>query len=73
MNEQTESAFFPVPVRWFELPQNTARWGFMRLADVAETRAEESKNQLVENALAASVGLEAPVAGRVGQLLNTRA
>lgn len=30
MESISQSPFFPVPVQWFELPMDTARWGFVR-------------------------------------------
>jgi len=43
MEQLSQSPFFPVPVRWFEIPMQTARWGLGQLAqsnpadDPAET------------------------------------
>ena len=30
MDALSQSPFFPVPVHWFEIPVDTARWGFVR-------------------------------------------
>jgi hypothetical protein len=32
MEQLSQSPFFPVPVRWFEIPMQTARWGLGQLA-----------------------------------------
>lgn len=32
MEQLSQSPFFPVPVRWFEIPVQTARWGLGQLA-----------------------------------------
>lgn len=73
MNEQPESPFFPVPVRWFELPMNSARWGFMRLADLTESLSESPKPKRAESPSPAMFSLEGRPASKVGKLLNERA
>ncbi|MBE2213241.1 MAG: hypothetical protein IAE82_05165 [Opitutaceae bacterium] len=42
MEQLSQSPFFPVPVRWFEIPMQTARWGLGQLAQstTADTSAE---------------------------------
>lgn len=39
MEQLSQSPFFPVPVRWFEIPVQTARWG---LGQLAQSNATES-------------------------------
>ena len=73
MNEQSESPFFPVPVRWFEVPMNTVRWGFMRVNEVAEAAAEVSRDHRVEHAWEASLEPDPAADSHVGTLLNERA
>jgi hypothetical protein len=73
MSEQSESPFFPVPVRWFEIPMNTARWGFMRPSEVAEATAEMPADQRVESPPAASSEPDPAPKSHVGTLLNARA
>jgi len=35
MEQLSQSPFFPVPVRWFEIPMQTVRWGLGQLAQSA--------------------------------------
>jgi hypothetical protein len=80
MAEQSESPFFPVPVRWFELPMNTARWGFARLADLTEAKVEVPRSKRVESPAPATFARD-PIASasepetraRVGRVLDERA
>jgi hypothetical protein len=51
MEQLSQSPFFPVPVRWFEIPMQTARWG---LGQLAQSKATDSS--------AASVDPSAPKA-----------
>jgi len=80
MNEHSESPFFPVPVRWFEIPMNTARWGFMRPSDVTEVEAPPAKAagaKRVESpapaTFASRSAATAASSGKIGTLLNERA
>jgi len=73
MSEQTESAFFPVPVRWFEIPMNTARWGFAHLS-VGETNASTStKARLVDSSASADSTMDSVSSDVVGKLLDEHA
>jgi hypothetical protein len=73
MNEQSESPFFPVPVRWFEIPMNTVRWGFMRMEELVEATAKAPANQRVPGT--SDPGFESDPApeSHVGTLLNEHA
>ena len=72
MNEQSESPFFPVPVRWFEIPMNTARWGFMRLSELSEAKAEMPVDQRVESSAPATLEPDSSTPSHVGTMLNER-
>jgi hypothetical protein len=73
MNEQSESPFFPVPVRWFELPMNTVRWGFMRMDELAKATAAPTRDERAEPESDASFEQEPAPDSHVGTLLNERA
>lgn len=76
MNEQPESALFPVPVRWFEIPMNTGRWGFARPSDVAAGRVGQDAMSQVESVASISDGSDpsdGKKPGRVGRILNVQA
>jgi hypothetical protein len=73
MNEQSESPFFPVPVRWFELPMNTVRWGFMRMDELAKSTAEMPRGRRVEVAADATLEPDPAPKSHVGTLINERA
>jgi hypothetical protein len=77
MSEQSESPFFPVPVRWFEIPMNTARWGLMRLTEVVESTVETppTKSTPAQHPVSANFMADpnAATGKRVGQILNERA
>lgn len=45
MEQLSQSPFFPVPVRWFEIPMQTARWG---LGQLAQSKAAESSAASVD-------------------------
>jgi hypothetical protein len=73
MAEQPDSPYFPVPVRWFEIPMNSVRWGFARLSEVTQGKPEVAKERKVENPSPRSFAPDAPAGKRVGQILNERA
>lgn len=58
MEQLSQSPFFPVPVRWFEIPMQTARWGLGQLAqsNTAESSAEvaDSKSSRTSETTATS-------------------
>ena len=73
MAEQSESPFFPVPVRWFEIPMNPARWGFARLEDLTEAKAELPRARRVEHPAPAAFTPDPAPSADVGRVLNARA
>lgn len=82
METQAQSPFFPVPVRWFELPMNTARWGFARLQETTEygsdsphSETESDSGEPTGSSPAAEVSESSAAYDRpaVGRLLNERA
>jgi hypothetical protein len=76
MSERSESPFFPVPVRWFEIPMNTVRWGFARATDGNEARPKFSavSGPVPDAGLApVEANAEDPDGSpRVGRLLNVQ-
>ncbi len=76
MHEQPDTPFFPVPVRWFEIPMDTARWGFLRALREVEKGAEEAPSMRADRSTTASFATGSSgneSGGRVGRLLNERA
>lgn len=77
MDQQSNSPFFPVPVRWFEIPMTTPRWGLARLLEASRaTRSGDPSVEATENPLPAAqqTGREEFDSGsRVGRILDERA
>lgn len=75
MNEQPESPFFPVPVRWFEIPMNTGRWDFARSSDLTSGQNGQAPAVPTQGSVPASSkagSAEAEDTSRVGRILNVR-
>ena len=74
MNEQPESPFFPVPVRWFEIPIQTARWGFIRTSETANHRSGPVASEPAEHSVSADAASdETSAPSRIGRLLDVKA
>ena len=64
MEQLSQSPFFPVPVRWFEIPMQTARWGLGQLAQstMAETSATVADDLAPTAAFTTATSTDANVA-----------
>jgi hypothetical protein len=80
MERVEQSPFFEVPVRWFEIPMNAARWGFVQPKEIAAqgtpARAggtqtgEVSASSPTARATSTETAEDSP---EVGRFLNERA
>ena len=80
MEVTEQSPFFEVPVRWFEIPMNTARWGFVQPQELRAQGMPGSPGANRSGDAGASAPTSQPPSSsaaenrtNVGRLLNARA
>jgi hypothetical protein len=81
MDVTEQSPFFPVPVRWFELPVSTSRWGFVQPQELRAQGRPGSPGAILFGEAGASAPNSQQTASHaaaenepeVGRILNARA